>query len=126
MSHYDCILALAVGSIASGALLVSGPASVSDSGRHHLQLQTGPVTVQLGGPGLARIDTAPNCLAHACPLVALSFGASSPAQGAPQQPRRMQACQAGTLHRGRLVADRADERLGEQGRVCEPARAETA
>lgn len=126
MSHYDRILALAVGSIAAGVLLVSGPVAEQRSRHPSLQLQTGPLTVQLGGPRLARIKTVPNCLEHACPLVALSFETSAPTQGAPQQPRRMQACQPGALHRGWLVAERADKGLGEQGRVCEPARAEPA
>lgn len=126
MSHYDRILALTVGSIAAGVLLVGGPAAEPRVRHHHLQLQTGPLTVKLGGPGLARIDTAPNCLEQACPMLALSLEASAPAQGAPRQSRRMQACQPGALHRGRLIAERADERLGEQGRMCEPARPEAA
>lgn len=126
MSHYDRILALTVGSIAAGVLVVGGPASDPVARHHHLQLQTGPLTVQLGGPGLARIDTAPNCLEQACPMLSLSLGTSAPAQGAPEQSRRMQACQPGALHRGGLIAERADESLGEQGRMCEPARPEAA
>ena len=89
-----------------------------------LEVQLGPVIVGLGGlqePLLVAGE--PACFTQGCALFAVRAG--SPALGGPPgEAARVKRAAPGDFKSGGLVLEIADERLGEQGRMGEAARAE--
>ena len=126
MSLHDHVLALGLGSAAAGLLLIASPHQDADRAGHHLSLQAGPLALELGGPALVRLGAHADCLSQGCPLLGLSFETSAAPQRTPGEARRVQTCETGTLQRSWFIAERADEGLGQERRVCETARPETA
>lgn len=126
MSLYDHVLALALGSAAAGLLLVASPGPDAVESGRRLNLQTGPLALEIGGPEHIRLGARTDCLRQGCPLMSLTFERSAPPQGAPGESRRVQTCETGALQRGWFIAERADEGFGEERRVCETASPETA
>lgn len=122
----DRVLALALGSAAASVLLAVSPLQEQGQSGHRLQIQSGPIALELGGATLVRLRARSDCLDRACPWLALSYQHSTASQGAPGESHRIETCQSARLERGWFIAERADEGLGEQGRVCKPASAETA
>ena len=126
MPMSDRVLALALGSAAAGVLLAISPLQGQSPGGHRLHVQTGPIALELGGATLVRLKARSDCLDQACPWLAMRYQRSTAPKGAPGESHRIETCQSARLERGWFIAERADEGLGEQGRVCEPASAETA
>ena len=126
MSVYDQALALALGSAAAGLLLTTSPGSTAGTPHAAVRLQTGPLALDLGGPGWARLASSSDCLSRGCPLLRVSLERSAAPEAAPEQSRGVKTCQTGPLDRGWFIAERADEGFGEERRVCEAARPETA
>ena len=83
----DHVLALTLGSVAAGLLLLASPGQAGGAAGAHVQLQSGPLTLELGGPAYMRLGARADCLSRRCPLLNLSFEPSSPAQGAPGEAR---------------------------------------
>jgi len=126
MSLSDHILALTLGSAAAGLLLLSSQGEAAHEPGARMQLQSGPLMLELGGPDWARLGTRSDCLRQSCPLLHIRYQRSAAPQGAPGETRRMQTCETGAFERSWFIAEHADEGLGEQGSVCEAARPETA
>ena len=126
MSLYDHALALGLGSAAAAVLLFASPDHNAGEAGRRLSLQTGPLALELGGPARIRLGAQTDCLSQGCPFLSLSVEASGATQGAPGETRRVQTCETRTLQRSWFIAERADEGLGQQGRVCETTRPETA
>lgn len=126
MSLHRHVLALGLGSAAAALLLLATPDHLAEDPEPRLTLTTGPLTLELGGPALVRLGTQTACFSQGCPVLDISFERSGALQRPPGEPRRVQTCETRTLERSWFIAERADEGFGEQGRVCETARPETA
>ena len=126
MSLYDHVLASSLGSAAAVLLLVTSSGHHSEETGRRLSLQAGPIALEIGGPALVRLGARTDCLSQGCPLLQASFERLPAPQGPPREARRVQTCETRGLERGWFIAKRADEGLGEQGRVCETASPETA
>lgn len=91
------------------------------------ELQSGPVSLVLGGPDGAVALKAVPCLREGCPLLSLRLPASAAAlQGAPGEAGRVQRLQPAVFESGRLPAQRTRDMLGEERSVGEAPRAQSA
>lgn len=118
------IAAAAASVILAGALAASTAAGDAPRTGAALEVQLGPVIVGLGGlQDPVVVEGEPACFTQGCAWFAVRAG--SPAlRGAPGEAGRVQRAAPGDFQSGGLVFEIADERLCEQGRVGETARAE--
>lgn len=125
MSLHRHVLALGLGSAAAALLLLATPDHAAEDPGARLNFTTGPLTLELGGSAFVRLGTQTECLSQGCPVLDLRFESSGALQRPPGEPRRVQTCETRTLERSWFIAERADQGLGEQGRMCKTARPET-
>lgn len=126
MSLHDHVLALGLGSAAAALLLLATPDHTAEDPGPRLTFTSGPLTLELGGPAFVRLGAQSDCVSQRCPVLDISFESSGALQRPPAETRRVQTCETRTLERSWFIAERADEGFGEQGRVCEASRPETA
>ena len=126
MSLHHHVLALGLGSAAAAILLLVTPDHATPDRGPRLNLATGPLTLELGGASFVRLGAQTGCFSQGCPVFDIRYESSGPLQRSPDETRRVQTCETRALERGWFIAERADEGFGEQRRVCETARPETA
>jgi len=127
MSPSDHILALTLGSTAAALVLAFSSAQAGDPERgQHLEVQIGPLALNLGGQERISLGARTDCLRQGCPILNVAIARSAAPQTAPGESRRVKTCETGAFQRAWFIAERADEGFGEQGRVCKATGAETA
>jgi hypothetical protein len=117
------VVSLTLAALLSTAALASFTAGEPARDGALVELQSGPVTLMLGGPGGVRLKPEP-CLRTGCPLLRLRLPSSAAAfQGAPGETGRVQRLQPAHFQSGRLAAQPAGDVLSQERRVGEATRA---
>lgn len=123
MSPAGLALSATALALAAAIVLTGAPPSCGEA---RVEIQSGPITLALGGMERPVRLQADGACAPACPVFKTRLRrGSAAAEGAPGEAGRVQRLAPLALERNRLAAQRADEMLGQQRSMGEAARAQT-
>lgn len=118
-------LTLVLSALALAACAASLVSEEPARGGAALELQTGPVSFQLGGENGSLAVEPASCGQSLCPILALRVGGSSSAlKSAPLESGRVERLDGTALQADGLITQTTYEGLSEQGRVGKSARTE--